>query len=90
MRWFGLTDKMEEESRKGAWRNKVFKSKLLGMSARRRLYEGRMVPTALYEAETWNMEVVERKRWTGKELSVEEHKWMEWKVTYTGNIYSLH
>ncbi len=84
-------NKMKEESRKGAWRNKkVFKSKLLGMRARRRLYEGIMVPTALYEAETWNMEVVERKRWNGKELIMEEHKWMECRVTYTGNIYSLH
>ena len=32
------------------------------MSARRRLYERIMVPTALYGAETWPMGAAERKR----------------------------
>ncbi len=38
----------------------MFKCKSLGMSAR--LYEGVVVPTALYGAETWNMGAAERKR----------------------------
>ena len=41
---------------------KVFKCRALRMNAKRRLYEGVVVPTALYGAETWNMGVLERKR----------------------------
>ncbi len=41
---------------------RVFKCKSLGMSAKRRLYEGVVVPTALNGAETWNMGAAERKR----------------------------
>ncbi len=41
---------------------RVFKCKSLGMSAKRRLYEGVVVPIALYGAETWNMGAAERKR----------------------------
>ncbi len=41
---------------------RVFKCKSLGMSAKRRLYEGVVVPMALYGAETWNMGAAERKR----------------------------
>ncbi len=40
----------------------MFECRSLGMSAKRRLYEGVVVPTALYGAETWNMGTVERKR----------------------------
>ncbi len=42
------------------WRNEKCTS--LGMSAKRRLYEGVVVPTVLYGAETWNMGAAERKR----------------------------
>ncbi len=38
----------------------VFKSRRI--SAKRKLYEGIVVPTALYKAETWNMIAAERKR----------------------------
>ncbi len=41
---------------------RAFKCKSLGMSAKKRLYEGVVIPTALYGAETWNMGVAERKR----------------------------
>ncbi len=45
------------------WGNeKSVKCKSLGMSAKRRLYEGVVVPTALYGAETWNVGAAERKR----------------------------
>ncbi len=47
---------------------RVFKCKLLGMSAKRRLYEGVVVPTALYGAEIWNMGAAERKRWNVMEM----------------------
>ncbi len=40
----------------------MFKCKSLGMSAKRRLYEGVVAPTVLYGAETWNMGAAERKR----------------------------
>ncbi len=32
------------------------------MNAKRRLYEGVVVPTVLYGAETWNMGAAERRR----------------------------
>ncbi len=38
---------------------RVLNCKALRMNAKRRLYEGVVVPTALYEAETWNMEAAE-------------------------------
>ncbi len=34
---------------------KVFKCGLLGMNAKKRMYEGVVVLTVLYGAETWNM-----------------------------------
>ncbi len=40
----------------------MFKCKSLGMSAKRRLYKGVVVLTALYGAETWNMGAAERKK----------------------------
>ena len=40
----------------------ILKSKTLKMDAKRRLYEGIAVPTALYGAETWNMSVKDRRR----------------------------
>ncbi len=41
---------------------RLFKCKSLGMSAKTRLYEGVVVPMALYGAEPWNMGEAERKR----------------------------
>ncbi len=41
---------------------RVFKCRSLGMSAKRRLYEGVVVPTGLYGAETCNMGAAERRR----------------------------
>ncbi len=41
---------------------RVFKCRSLGMSAKRRLYKGVVIPTALYRAETWNMGELERRR----------------------------
>ncbi len=41
---------------------KVFRCRSLGMSAKRRLYEGIVALTALYGAETWNTGATERRR----------------------------
>ncbi len=41
---------------------KVFKLLSLGLSAKRSLYEGVVIPTALHGAETWNMGAAERSR----------------------------
>ncbi len=41
---------------------RVFKCRSLGMSAKRRLYKGAVVPTVLHEAEAWNMGAAERRR----------------------------
>ncbi len=43
-------------------KKRVFKCRSLRMSAKRRLYEGVVVPTVLYGAETWNMGAKERGR----------------------------
>ncbi len=40
----------------------------LGMSAKRRLCEGIVVPAALCGAETWNMGAAERSRWNVMEM----------------------
>ena len=40
----------------------VMSNRTLGMAAKRRLYEGVVVPTAVYGAETWNMKEPDRKR----------------------------
>ncbi len=40
----------------------VLKSRYLGMNEKRRLYEGVIVPTALYGAETWNIKKDERNK----------------------------
>ena len=40
----------------------VMSNRALGMSAKRRLYEGVVVPTAVYGAETWNMKEADRRR----------------------------
>ncbi len=40
----------------------MFKCQSLSTSAKRRLYEGVVVPMALYGSETWNMGAAERKR----------------------------
>ncbi len=47
---------------------RVFKYRSLGISAKRRLYEGVVVPTLLYGAETWNMGAVERKGFNVMEM----------------------
>ena len=41
---------------------KILKSRSLQMNVKRKLYEGIVVPTALYGAETWNMGTAEKKR----------------------------
>ncbi len=41
---------------------RVFKCSMLGMNAKKRLYEGIVVTTALYGAETWNIGAAERRR----------------------------
>ncbi len=41
---------------------RMFKCRLHGMNAKRRLYEGVLVSTALYGAETWNMLAAQRRR----------------------------
>ncbi len=40
---------------------RVFKCRSLGMNSKRGLYEGVVVPGALYSAETWNMGAAERR-----------------------------
>ena len=40
----------------------MFKCKTLRMDAKRKLYEGIAVPTALYGVETWNMSVKDRRK----------------------------
>ena len=42
--------------------NRLFECKALGMGVKKMLYEGIVVPTALYGAETWNMGVADKKR----------------------------
>ncbi len=51
----------------------MFKCKSFGMSAKRRLHKGVVVPTALYGAETWNMGAEERKRLNVMEMVSEEY-----------------
>ncbi len=46
----------------------MFKCKSLGMSAERRLYEGVVMPTVLYGAETWNMGAAERRKLNGMKM----------------------
>ncbi len=41
---------------------RVFKCRSLGMSAKGRLYEGVVVPSALYGTETWKMGTAERRQ----------------------------
>ena len=41
---------------------KILKSRSLQMNVKRKLYEGIVVPTALYGAETWNVGTTEKKR----------------------------
>ena len=41
---------------------RVWNSRYLGMKAKRLLYEGVVVPTALYAAETWGLRAAERRR----------------------------
>ena len=48
----------------------MFKCRSLGMSAKRMLYEGIVVLTALYGAETWNMGAAERRRWNAVQVII--------------------
>ena len=57
----------------------MFKCRSHGMSAKRMLYEGIVVPTALYGAETWNMGAAERRR-----LNVMEMRCLRSKCGVTG------
>ncbi|KAK7882210.1 hypothetical protein WMY93_028384 [Mugilogobius chulae] len=41
---------------------RVFECRSLGMDAKRRLYEGVVVPAALYGAETWSLKVAEKRK----------------------------
>ncbi len=41
---------------------RVFKCRSLGLSSKKRLHEGVVVPTALYGTETWNMGAAEKRR----------------------------
>ena len=42
--------------------NSLFRSRSIGMNVKRRLYEGIVVPTGLYGAETWNLGAAEKRR----------------------------
>ena len=46
----------------------VMSNRNLGMEAQRKLYEGVIVPTALYGAETWNIREAEKKRLNAMEM----------------------
>ena len=47
---------------------KVFSFIALGMNIKRRMYEEIAVPTALYMAETWSIEVARKKRLNAMEM----------------------
>ena len=48
--------------------NRLFVNKALKMNIKRMLYEGIVVPTALYGAETWSMREADRKRLNSMEM----------------------
>ena len=50
---------------------KVFRCIAMGINVKRRLYECIALPTALYGAETWSMEVAEEIKCNGDEVSEE-------------------
>jgi len=54
--------RVNEASKAWGGMKAVFKARQLGMNVKRRLYEGVIVPTALYGAETWGMKVAEKKK----------------------------
>ena len=54
--------RMKEVGKVCGGMKRIFKCRSLGMNAKRKLYEGVVVPTALYGAETWNMGAAERRR----------------------------
>ena len=54
--------RVKEASKCMGGMKKVMSNRTLGMSAKRRLYEGVVVPTALYGAEAWNMKEADRRR----------------------------
>ncbi len=58
----GVKFKMNEVGKVCGGMKRVFKCRSLGITAKRSLYEGVVVPTALYGAETWNMGAEERRR----------------------------
>jgi len=54
--------RMNEVGKVWGGRNREFKCSSLEMNVKRRLYEGIVVPTALYGAETWKVGAAERRR----------------------------
>ena len=57
-----VSHRMKEASKCMGGMKSVMSNKALGMTAKRRLYEGVVVPTTLYGAETWNMREADRSR----------------------------
>ncbi len=54
--------KMNEVEKVCEGMKRVYKCRSLGVTAKRRLYEGVLVPTALYGTETWSRRAAERRR----------------------------
>ena len=68
----------------GAWGSLkiVLSKKRLGIKAKKCLYEGVIVPTALYGADAWGMRSAERRKVNVLEMKclrclVEWHEWIE-------------
>ncbi|XP_076038213.1 uncharacterized protein LOC143023538 isoform X2 [Oratosquilla oratoria] len=59
--WVEVECRLREASKCLGGLKSVMRNRHLGMDAKRRLYEGVIVPTALYGTETWNMTEEERR-----------------------------
>ena len=57
-----VSHRVKEASKCMGGMKSVLSNRALGMNAKRRLYEGVVVPTAMYGAETWNVREAERNR----------------------------
>ena len=57
-----VSSRVKEASKCLGGMKSVMRNRYLGMEAKRRLYEGVIVPTALYGAETWNVKEEDRYR----------------------------
>lgn len=55
-------NRVKEASKCMGGMKSVLRNRALGMNVKRRVYEGVVVPTALYGAKTWNVRQDERKR----------------------------